>query len=393
MEKHSFRLCLLLALFLCGRVFAQNTGIQFAQGSLQSVLDQAAAEKKIVFVDAYTEWCGPCKWMAKTAFPDPEVGAFFNQHFVSLQLDMEKGEGPALGKQYHVNAYPTLLFLSATGELIDASAGARDAKDLLAFATKVVKGGYETLESRQAKFDAGERDRAFLYDYIITLNDAGRDPGAILEAYMVGMQGEAMLDDKNWEVFRRNFYLTTTDQFKYVEAHLEQFKAKFGSQPVMEKIAGNYINHAFSCLMDSNDVGYAETVAHVRTFNDAWANNCLEDLALTRLEMRGDWKGYIRQAKRLVDELGKKDVMSLNNYAYTIYLHSQKKKDLQLALTWAEESVRQNPQYFNLDSQAMLLYAVGRKEEARKVGNAAIEAAKKTGEDYADTEKAMQAWK
>jgi thiol-disulfide isomerase/thioredoxin len=393
MEKQSFRLCLLLALVLCGRLFAQTTGIQFAQGSLQSVLDQARAAHKIVFVDAYTEWCGPCKWMAKTAFPNPEVGAYFNQHFVSLQLDMEKGEGPALGKQYNVTAYPTLLFLSANGDLIDASAGARDAKALLELATKIVKGGFETLESRKAKFEAGERDRQFLYDYIITLNEAGQDPGAVLEAFKPGMQGEAMLDDKNWEVFRRNFYMTTTDQFKYVEVHLEQFKAKFGSQPVMEKIAGNYINHAFGCLMDSNDVGYAETVAHVRTFDDAWANSYLEDLALTRFELRGEWKAYIRQAKRLVDELGKKDAMSLNNYAYTVYLHTKKKKQLQMALAWAEESVRQDPQYFNLDSQAMILYALGRKEAARAVGNAAIEAAKKTGEDYAETEKAMQAWK
>ncbi|MEY3443377.1 MAG: hypothetical protein RLZZ519_1658 [Bacteroidota bacterium] len=85
--------------------------IQFEQSAFTEVLAKAKSENKLVFLDAYTSWCGPCKWMAKNAFTDPETAAFFNTNFVNVTVDMEKGEGVDIAKQYGVTAYPTLLFL------------------------------------------------------------------------------------------------------------------------------------------------------------------------------------------------------------------------------------------------------------------------------------------
>ena len=73
------------------------------------MLEQAKKENKLIFMDCYTSWCGPCKMLAKEVFTDPDVAAFFNEKFVNAKVDMEKGEGPALKKQYGVNAFPTLF--------------------------------------------------------------------------------------------------------------------------------------------------------------------------------------------------------------------------------------------------------------------------------------------
>lgn len=94
-----------------------SEGVIFAQGSFNEVLAQAKAESKMVFVDCYTSWCGPCKMLAKQTFPDPSVGEFFNPRFVSIQIDMEKGEGIELAKKWGVDAYPTMLILDANGEV------------------------------------------------------------------------------------------------------------------------------------------------------------------------------------------------------------------------------------------------------------------------------------
>ncbi len=48
----------------------------------------ARQEGKYLFIDAYTDWCGPCKQMAATTFQDPEVGEFFNENFVNLKIEM-----------------------------------------------------------------------------------------------------------------------------------------------------------------------------------------------------------------------------------------------------------------------------------------------------------------
>ena len=64
------------AFFMGNNSFAQ--GIQFDKGDWQEILAKAKEEDKLIFVDAYAAWCGPCKKMARDVFTKPEVGEFFN---------------------------------------------------------------------------------------------------------------------------------------------------------------------------------------------------------------------------------------------------------------------------------------------------------------------------
>lgn len=106
-------------------------GIVFFEGSLDEALAKAAKEGKHVFVDCYTTWCGPCRVMANTVFTKPQVGKFFNSGFVSVKIDMERGEGPAVGKKYEVGAYPTMLVLKADGSVLKKIVGSKSAENLL----------------------------------------------------------------------------------------------------------------------------------------------------------------------------------------------------------------------------------------------------------------------
>ncbi|MBQ7664652.1 MAG: thioredoxin family protein [Bacteroidaceae bacterium] len=107
-------------------------GIKFETGTLETVLAKAKAEGKMVFVDCYTTWCGPCKMLAKQTFTDATVGDYYNDRFVSIQIDMEHGEGPELAKRYGVSAYPTLIYLDSNGNLITKQVGFRHPVEFLA---------------------------------------------------------------------------------------------------------------------------------------------------------------------------------------------------------------------------------------------------------------------
>ena len=113
-------------------------GINFIKGDLEKAKKQAEKEGKLIFVDCYTDWCGPCKRMAGTTFKDPEVAKFFNENFINLKVEMEKdSSGPEMARQYKVAAYPTLLILDPSGKLKKTKIGFQDKGSLLAFAKSI----------------------------------------------------------------------------------------------------------------------------------------------------------------------------------------------------------------------------------------------------------------
>jgi thioredoxin 1 len=115
-------------------------GIQFSEATWKTHLEKAKAENKLVFLDAYTSWCGPCKMLQKNVFTQQTVGDFFNKEFINVKVDMEKGEGPALALQYPLEGYPTLLFIDGDGKVVKKVLGYISPEELLAIG-KGVKGG------------------------------------------------------------------------------------------------------------------------------------------------------------------------------------------------------------------------------------------------------------
>lgn len=106
-------------------------GIAFESMSLEEAMKEAKKTGKIIFIDAYTEWCGPCKKMAATSFMDSKVANTFNSKFINLKVEMEKSaDGPTVAKMYGVRAYPTLLFIDGSGTLKKSVVGFQTAGQL-----------------------------------------------------------------------------------------------------------------------------------------------------------------------------------------------------------------------------------------------------------------------
>lgn len=115
-----------------------KTGINFQAKNLEEAKKLAKQENKLIFIDLYTTWCGPCKLMKKNTFPDSELGTFFNKNFISLYIDAEK-EGTELAKKFKIVNYPSFLFLDENGELVQYDYGYYNAKQFLTIGQSVLE--------------------------------------------------------------------------------------------------------------------------------------------------------------------------------------------------------------------------------------------------------------
>lgn len=118
--------------FLSSEVKAQ--GIEFFHGTFAEAKVKAEKERKQIFIDFHTSWCGPCKMMAKKYFTLDNVGKVYNKKYVCLKIDAKKGEGPVTAKKFGVKAYPTLVYLDASGKELQKSLGMKTGEQLLELA-------------------------------------------------------------------------------------------------------------------------------------------------------------------------------------------------------------------------------------------------------------------
>lgn len=117
----------------------QVVGVDFVYGNdLQTVLDKAKAEKKLVFLDFHTTWCLPCRIMSEEVFSLPQTGKMMNENFISYKIDAEKDNGPYLTTAYNVYAYPALIFLNQEGEIIARKDGSLSYSKFINLAQKAI---------------------------------------------------------------------------------------------------------------------------------------------------------------------------------------------------------------------------------------------------------------
>ena len=95
----------LFLLFLLFQAAVSAQGISFFHGSFDEAKAEAVKQHKLIFIDCFTTWCGPCAKMARDVFPTKEVGDFYNEHFICCKIDMEKGEGLKIAKDFGIKAY------------------------------------------------------------------------------------------------------------------------------------------------------------------------------------------------------------------------------------------------------------------------------------------------
>ncbi|MCF0167637.1 MAG: thioredoxin family protein [Bacteroidales bacterium] len=222
--------------FLSTFPLGAQEGISFTSG-WDEALSKAAAENKLLFVDCYTQWCGPCRNMDKNVFNLYSVGTFYNGNFVSVRVDAESEEGIPVAQQYDVRVYPTYLFIDPkTREVVHRSTS-RQEPEVFIFTGESALDPVKRSPYLEQKFSEGETDPAFLLDYA-NYKGSVYDSKAALEICekLLDVPGYGLDNARVWNLFHKNVKGVDNKAFKAMVASLDQMKALYGEKAVNEKL-------------------------------------------------------------------------------------------------------------------------------------------------------------
>ena len=156
-------------------------GEVFRDLSFENALLEAGKTDRLVMVDFFTTWCGPCKRLDEVTWTDAAVRAWLAENTVALKVDAE--QEVELARTYTVAAYPTLLFVQPDGKERGRIVGFKDATGFLEAASDAVRGIRPSQRARE-KLQGGEANSPMLrQEYADTLAREGKHAEA-LEEYL-----------------------------------------------------------------------------------------------------------------------------------------------------------------------------------------------------------------
>lgn len=144
-----FTLALLLTL---GTLSLQAQEIKWL--TLNEALAKQKKNPKPIFMDVYTDWCGPCKMMDKNTFQDKTVSDYITANYYAVKFNAEgnssitykgatylnpgyvpnrSGRGAAhdFTKFLEVAGYPSMYIIDKKGEVQEPIVGYRTPEELL----------------------------------------------------------------------------------------------------------------------------------------------------------------------------------------------------------------------------------------------------------------------
>lgn len=360
-------------------LYAQETGIRFSTDTLLSdALIKSEKEGKLVFIDCYTSWCGPCKYLVREIFPQKELGDFYNSHFINLSFDMEKGEGIKIQKKYAVQAYPTLLFLNGKGETVHVGIGALSANELIELG-KTALDDTRNLLSISKKIKAGDKSIQTLAFYLKN-SPYAPDADTLINGYFKTATDDEKLSKEAWELFKSFINDIDNDQFQYVLKHRPAYEQKYGKTEVELKIINGFSYHQQKYQANP------QKATSVHSIDSLLYSKFLimRDFGLAVNEHysnktnKSKWTNYIAKAKEYVplDFVEPRVVNGICWHIYESYRAFKDTASLKLAAEWQEKAYKALPNNHPInDTYAHILFDLGFVKEAIEHEDLAIKVA------------------
>ncbi len=267
--------------------------INFEKGNWEAVKAKAKKDGKIIFIDFYTSWCGPCKQMAKNVFTLKDVGEFYNQNFVNYKVDAEKGEGSDLAKKYSIGAFPTLVFTDAGGKFLHQAVGGMRGNDFIELGRTALNP-----DKRLANLVNKEADNISKKDmpgYLRKLRNEHLPYNDKYEAYIRSLSKEDLISKKTYhlmvELGGRDAGSFT---FELLLKNKDAYSKVVGSETLNQYFYTKYLSKAYSIVRSGGS--YESLLKEVKKNGFTFADQIDETIVLTGYNYNGEYEEFLNAA-------------------------------------------------------------------------------------------------
>lgn len=380
MIKNSIKLMIFLLFFESGQ--AQDKGIKFEHNMhWQAVLAKAKAVNKYIFVDCFTTWCGPCRYMSKEVFPKEKVGEFYNEKYINIKLQLDTTvadtdeirfqyeDAVLIKKKYKIESYPTYLFFNSEGELVQRDGGSSDETEFIAKGMNAL----DTLQqyyTQLKKYEQGLRDAFFLKNLtLLALHSNEAAATAKFAKEYILLKPKVLNTNDDLQFIYETARTTKDTGFILIMNNLDRFESVIEKKRLSTTLKTIIMQSEFATNYLSwnnwDKIKWENYSNFILKKYPPLGEEALFEIKIAAFQNKNNWGNYINTIEkyRAIHSLPNDQ---LNEYAWNIFKNCANLKMLKQALIWSKISfdnqTKIEPGY--IDTYANLLYKMGRIKEA-----------------------------
>ncbi|WP_164108706.1 MULTISPECIES: thioredoxin family protein [Sphingobacterium] len=351
--------------------------IAFQKFSFSEAKAKAKKENKLIFLDGYTSWCAPCKWMEGNVFNQKEVADFYNSNFINTKFDCEVGEGIDIAKKYGIRSFPTYLFLDSEGALVYRTGNRMEVEKFLNEGKQAIDKNFQ-IPTLEARFATGDQDPAFLLRYIAVM--ASVQPNRVQEArkIMDNIADDSFLRSKiGWEAIKQLGQNGSDKYGRFFLANKAYLKSSVPEQEYNLKDKQLLRFSMYGYIRDNNKVEFDQGVAY---FEESDEVESKIDAAMFRIDWvtaHGTDKEFVQLTNKLRKGILKDQGESLSfiarrNAGKYVQDKEPSKVLLNQCYVLAKQAVKLDAaSYSNQGTFADICISLKKKKEAVKAAEAA----------------------
>lgn len=336
-----------------------------------TAIEDAKASGKLIFLDIYATWCGPCKYLENNVYTDTGLGAYYNDNYINLKMDGETTFGAQMARKYSLSAYPTMYYLNADEKVITKLVGVREAEPLTTIGETISENA-ERLSYYEKNFRTGNLNAIELMNYqgLLAKTEQTELANEVANMIIPSLKEEDILSPE----FKSIVINSSTDidgkVYQIVSENREKLNETWSDQEI-DQLFANIFNATLFRAISNNDLELLQRI--LNDFLPVYMGEDSDELSQGIFATKklyyantGDWDKY---GELVINEYKGKyqgDDTFLYRQSYeTANEYNQSREAVDLALQWMSKANEINPSFENLVLTAFLHGMSGEYQESR----------------------------